>query len=81
MNYDKILEELNVIFISVLDNDDIKINGNTTAADYEEWDSLNNILLVVAIEKHFKVKITSADFQSWKNVGEMAKTIETRLNQ
>ena len=81
MNYDKILEELNVIFINVLDNDDIKITGDTTAADYEEWDSLNNILLVVAIEKHFKVKITSADFQSWKNVGEMAKTIETRLNQ
>ena len=81
MNYDQILAELNIIFRKVLDNDDIKIDGNSTAADYEEWDSLNNILLVVGIEKHFKVKITSSDFQSWKNVGEMAKTIESRLSK
>ena len=27
--------------------------------DVEEWDSLNHLILVVAIEKHFNIKLTS----------------------
>jgi acyl carrier protein len=79
MESNAILKQVNDIFIDVLDNEDIKLTRETTAKDIEEWDSLNHIQLVVAIEKHFKTRFTSADINSWKNVGEMCDAIEKRL--
>lgn len=78
MEKNQILEEVQEIFRDVLDNEDIVLAGETTAEDIEEWDSLSHIQLIVAIEKHFKVKFTSKEILSWKNVGEMIDCISTK---
>ncbi len=75
MDHNQVLTEVNSIFKNVLDDDTIILTDTTTANDVEEWDSLNNIQLVVAIEKHFKLKFTTSEIQSWKNVGEMCRAI------
>lgn len=79
MEYNEILKQVNDIFKDVLDNDDIKLTATTTAKDIEEWDSLNHIQLIVAIEKKFKIRFNSAEINSWKNVGEMCEALEKRL--
>jgi len=78
MDFDTILKQVNDIFIDILDNNDIKLTPATTAKDIEEWDSLNHIQLVVAIEKHFKLRFNSAEITRWKNVGDMCQTIKDR---
>jgi acyl carrier protein len=80
MELNQILQEVNDIFIDVLDDEDIKLTPETTAQDIEEWDSLNHIQLVVAIEKHFKQRFTTAEINNWKNVGEMCADIQKRIN-
>ncbi|MFZ1527862.1 MAG: acyl carrier protein [Ferruginibacter sp.] len=75
----EILEKLNEIFRSELDNDSIVLQESTSAGDVEEWDSLSHIQLIVAIEKRFKMRFSSSEIQSWKNVGEMADAIEKKL--
>ena len=71
MTKEEIIKDLNNIFIDVLDDEDIVISEATTSYDVDDWDSLNHIHLVVAIEKHFKLRFTSEEIQSWSNVGEM----------
>jgi acyl carrier protein len=73
-----ILSQLNEIFIDILDNDKIKIEESTQATDVDEWDSLSHILLVVAIEKHFKIRFSSKEIQSWKNVSELVHCIKNK---
>ena len=68
---EEILKVVNDIFIDVLDDEDIVITEATTSDDIDDWDSLNHIHLVVAIEKHFRIRFTSQEIQSWNNVGEM----------
>jgi acyl carrier protein len=79
MNKEEILSHVNEIFIDILDNEEIVLSDTTTAADVEDWDSLTHIQLVVAIEKYFKVRFTSAEIQEWKNVGDMCLAIEKRV--
>jgi acyl carrier protein len=80
MDKAEILQQVNAVFIDVLDNDKIVLKNETTANDVDEWDSLNHIQLVVAIEKAFKIRFASREIQSWKNVGEMVDSISTKIN-
>jgi acyl carrier protein len=80
MELDQIVKELNEVFIDVLDNEDIELSMETTAADIEEWDSLSHIMLIVNIEKKYKIKFTSIEIAGFKNVGELAKTIQQKFN-
>jgi acyl carrier protein len=75
MENDEILLQIQNIFRDVLDNTDIVLLSTTTANDVEEWDSLAHIQLIIAIEKHFKIKFLSKEMMSWKNVGEMVDCI------
>ena len=79
MENSEILKQVKYIFIDVLDNEEILLERETTAKDVEEWDSLSHIQLVVAIEKHFKLRFTSAEIRDWKDVGEMCDAISKRL--
>lgn len=79
MERNDILKQVNEIFIDTLDMEDLVILEHTTANDVEEWDSLNHIQLVVAIEKHFKIRFTSKEIQSWNNVGEMITCIQQKI--
>ena len=80
METNLILEKLTDIFRDVLDNEDINLNPQTTANDIGEWDSLNHIQLVVAIEKSYKIKFTASEIQNWNNVGEMVASINSKLS-
>jgi acyl carrier protein len=69
------IQDLLPIFRDVLENDDIELSESTVAADVPEWDSLNHIYLVVAIEKQFKIKFTTHEIQSWQCVGDVLKEL------
>ena len=70
-----IYPKLNEIFADVFDIDDINVTDETNSSDIEEWDSLANIHLIIAIQKQFGVKFSSAEIIGWKNVGEMIDSI------
>ncbi len=78
MDRKNILTQINEIFIDTLDNEALVIEETTEAGDVDDWDSLTHIMLVVAIEKQFKIRFTSKEIQSWSNIGAMIDTISTK---
>ena len=77
----EIFNRLREIFIDVMENEEIELDDFTTANDIDEWDSLTQILLVVAIEKAFDIKFTALEITSWPNVGSMVDCIELKYRQ
>ena len=75
MEFNQVLKEINTIFIDVFDDETIVLTTATNSDDIEDWDSLNHIQLVVAIEKHFKLRFTTSEIENWKNVGEIIESI------
>ena len=69
----QILIKLQDIFRFIFDDDSIKINSNTTAEDIEEWDSLNQIRIILACEKEFSVKLNPREINDFINIGEMVE--------
>jgi acyl carrier protein len=51
MDHTQALENLTEVFRTVLDQPTLVLHDAMTAADVENWDSLNHIDLIVAIEK------------------------------
>ena len=79
MNNKEVLNQLQEIFHDQLDDESIILTSETTTDDVDDWDSLTHIMLVVAIEKHFKIKFTSNEILLWKNVGEISESIQIKL--
>lgn len=80
MTREAIYEKLNEVFQDVFDDDSITVNAETTADDIEDWDSLEHINLVSAVEKEFGVKFTMAQVVGMKNVGEMVDVIMAAIS-
>lgn len=79
MSKEEILKKVQDIFIDVLEDEDIKLSYNTTSDDIEGWDSLNNIVLILEIEKEFNFKFKLEEIQSFKNIGEVCDNILIKI--
>ncbi len=79
MEREQVYQELNEIFRDVFDDDTIEVTEATTSDDIEDWDSLEHINLVVAVENTFNIKFKMGEVNSMKNVGEMVEIILQRI--
>ena len=75
MSREEVYSQLTEIFRDIFDDEDIVLTDATTAEDIEDWDSLEQINLLVAIEKNFNIKFQLAQVSSLENVGAMATLV------
>lgn len=80
MTADDILAKLTEVFRDVFDEDALVLTRDTTAEDIEEWDSLNQIKLILACEKAFAIKLKPRDINTLANVGEMVDHLARVIN-
>ena len=80
MQHDAILHTLTVIFQEIFDDDDISLKRETTARDIEEWDSLNQIKIILACEKTFDVHLKPREISAMENIGDMVDHLYTLLS-
>lgn len=68
---DTITRRLTGVFQDVFDDDSLALHDAMTAADLDDWDSLQHIVLVLAVEREFAVKLNPAEVGKLENVGKM----------
>ena len=75
MTEQEILEAVQEIFRDNFDDDTLVITRDTCADDIEDWDSLEQINLLTAMEKAFGLKFKLEAVRGLKNVGELLDLI------
>lgn len=78
MNQSEIIAKLQSVFDDVF-LEPVELTPELSAADVDEWDSLIQISLVVAVEAAFGVRFRVGEVEGTKNVGEFADLIGRRL--
>ena len=79
MNRDAITNRITEIFRDIFDDQALIITDRTTALDIEDWDSLEQINLLVAIEKLFDIKFSVNDVENLADVGQTIDLVEQKL--
>ncbi len=72
-------DRLQEVFVDVFRDDGIVIARETTAVDVADWDSLMHVSLMLAVEKAFDIRFSSAEVAELETVGELIDLIGTKL--
>jgi len=72
MNVSKIIE----IFEDILDVQKGTVNINTTPSDFDEWDSVATVNIIVALEDEFKIKFKLKDIERAKKVQDFVDLVQ-----
>ncbi|MDE5772637.1 MAG: acyl carrier protein [Ruminococcus sp.] len=80
MNKNEIIKRLTEVFRDIFDDDSIVITEKTTANDIDDWDSIEHINLIGAVEEEFGMRFKMREVSGMKNVGEMIDIISERGN-
>ena len=75
MDKQTIFDAVQQIFRDNFDDEELEITRETCADDIEDWDSLEQINLLTAMEKAFGLKFKLEDVRGLKNVGELLDLI------
>ncbi len=79
MSREEVLEKVNEVLKDVLDLEDLVISDETTANDVDEWDSLNHISIISAIEDEFGISFNMTEVVNFQNVGDMVDKIMEKI--
>lgn len=79
MNREQILKDVIEIFEEVFDTEE-QITELTMPDDIAEWDSLENINLILQLEKHFNIRFDMNELGELDQVKKIVDCIESRMN-
>lgn len=77
MTQSQVIEKLQGIFDQLF-LDPVKLSAELSAEEVDEWDSLMQISLVVAVESAFGIRFRVGEVEATQNVGQFADLIAAR---
>lgn len=81
MTRDQVFDRLEEVFRDVFDDDGIVLYEDTTADDIDDWDSIEHITLIAAVEKEFGMRFSMGEVSGMKDVGEMVTILSQRATK
>jgi acyl carrier protein len=74
-----VADRLQGIFRTVLDDEELVLADELSAADVPGWDSMAHVSLMFTIESEFGLVFRDDQLTQFRNVGELRRFIEARV--
>lgn len=79
MSNENVMQEVIGIAAEVFALDREFLSKNSAAKDVPCWDSMTNLILIDALEKHFDIKLSLDDIFNADNLGDLSAAIYQRV--
>jgi len=79
MTQNEVIARLQPIFDDLF-MEQVVLTPKLSADDVEEWDSILQISLLMAVERGFNIRFRVGEVEATKNVGQFADLIARRMN-
>ena len=76
---DSVSDQLRAIASDVLSVPVARLSMNTTPQDLTAWDSVQHVILLMAVEQHFSVTFTPDEMEQATSLGQIAAVVDRRL--
>ena len=80
MELNKIIKEINDIFIGLFNEENIVLTEDSNTSTIESWDSLNHIQVITAIEKHFKIRFELNELLNFQDIGDLSRGVQSKIS-
>lgn len=80
MTEQEVIDRLAPIFHDIF-NPDVVVTEDLDATKVPEWDSLNHISLIVAIEGEFQCELITEEVAQIQNVGDLIKLLRVKTSK
>jgi acyl carrier protein len=72
---ESVYARLNAIFRDVFDDEDLVVDGDTTAKHVVGWDSLAHVRLLLTVERAFGVRFAASEIAKLDRVGDLVSLL------
>jgi acyl carrier protein len=70
---------LKQVILQALNLDDWDIQDSTLAEQVPGWDSLSHVNVLLAVEKHFRIRFQSREVLKMKNIGDLQRLVDSKV--
>jgi acyl carrier protein len=57
----------------------LQVTGETTAKDVPGWDSMKQVMILMAVEEKFEIQLSTREMDRLKNVGDLVAAIASHV--
>jgi acyl carrier protein len=75
-----LLQMVRDILADVVDDDSLQLSESTTADDVADWDSINHVKLLIAIETELGFRFNTDEVGGLKDVGALIDLIQKKVS-
>lgn len=75
----ELLTKIRDILADVLDNEHLALTEASTAEDVEDWDSINQVKLLIGLENELGFRFETDEVEGIENVGALIDVLERKL--
>ena len=79
MTRQELLVLIQNILADVLGNESLQLTEQSTAEQVPDWDSINQVKLLIGLENELNFRFSSQDVEGLKNVGALINLVQRKL--
>ena len=76
---ENVVTALTSIFHTVFNDEGIEITNDLSAKDVADWDSMNHVNIIIAVETEFGIRFSNTEISELENVGQLIGLIEEKI--
>jgi acyl carrier protein len=75
----ELLSTIRDILADVVDNESLQLTEASTAEQVPDWDSINQVKLLIGLENELNFRFSSQEVEGLKNVGALIDLVQRKL--